>query len=72
MFFKIFFSSNNYCQKHKEKLQKEARERYQNPSEKEKEKGKKWLETDIKIFLKKKKKNYMNHHDITNREKTVM
>ena len=24
---------NNYCQKHKERLQKEARERYQNLSE---------------------------------------
>ena len=28
---------NNYYQKNKEKLQKDARERYQNPSEKEKE-----------------------------------
>ena len=30
--------ANKYYQKHKEKLQKEARERYQNISEKEKEK----------------------------------
>ena len=40
--FYIFFlhvkMANKYYQKHKEKLQKEARERYQNISEKEKEK----------------------------------
>ena len=30
--------TNEYYQKHKEKLRKEARERYQNPSEEEKDK----------------------------------
>ena len=30
--------TNNYYQKQKEKLQKEVRKRYQNPSEEEKEK----------------------------------
>ena len=46
---------NRYCQKHKEKFRKEARERYQNLSEEDKEKkGKKRLQADIKIFLKKK------------------
>ena len=29
---------NNYYQKHKERLRKEARDRYQNPSDEEKEK----------------------------------
>ena len=47
---------NKYYQKHKEKLRKEALERYQNFSEEEKKKGKKGPETDIKIFLKRKKK----------------
>ena len=44
---------HTYYQKHKEKLPKEARERYQNF---QKKKGKKRPETDNKIFLKKKKK----------------
>ena len=47
---------NKYYQKHKEKLQKEARERYQNHSEEEKTKGEKKLEKGLKILLKKKKK----------------
>ena len=51
---------NKYYQKHKERLQKEARERYQNFSEKEK-KGGKMSEMDIKIFLKKNNnKNYVS------------
>ena len=33
--------TNNYYQKHKERLQKEARERYQNPCEEEKDKRQK-------------------------------
>ena len=44
---------NKYYQKHKERLQKEARGRYQNFSEKEKI-GRKRSEIDIKIFLEKK------------------
>ena len=47
--------SNNYYQKHKEKLRKEACEKYQNLSEEETTKGKKRLEKDIKIQLKMKK-----------------
>ena len=47
---------NKYYQKHKENLRKEAPERYQNLSEEEKDKGKKRLEKDVKILLKKKKK----------------
>ena len=42
---------NKHYEKHKEKLQKEAREKYQNLSEEEKEKGKKSIEIGIKIFL---------------------
>ena len=70
--FYIFFlhvkMANKYYQKHKEKLQKEARERYQNISEKEKEKKhhyllmKKILMKKIKIYYyslyKKKKLKY--------------
>ena len=44
--------ANKYYQKHKERLQKEARERYQ---KKKKIKGEKRLEKDIKNLLKKKK-----------------
>ena len=47
---------NKYKQKHKERLQEEARERYQNLSEEEKDKRPKKYEKDIKILLKKKKK----------------
>ena len=47
---------NKYYQKHKENLGKEAPERYQDLSEEEKDKGKKRLEKDVKILLKKKKK----------------
>ena len=46
---------NRYYQKHKERLQIKARERYQNLSEKKKIKGEKRLKKDIKILLKKKK-----------------
>ena len=46
----------NKYQKHKGKLRKEARERYQNLSEKEKGKRQKGLEKDIKILITKKKK----------------
>ena len=51
---------NNFYQKHKERLWKEACERYSNISEKEKEKGEKRLEKDIKILLEKKKKRGIN------------
>ena len=54
----------NKYQKHKEKLRKETCERYQNLSAEEIEKMQKekikMLETDIKIFLKKKKKKRLN------------
>ena len=50
---------NNYYQKHKEGVQKEGRERYQNLSEEEKTKGKKMRKKNIKILLKKKKKKSM-------------
>ena len=51
---------NKYYQKHKEKLQKEAHEWHQNLLEEEKEKGEKELKTDIKIFLKRKKKKIVS------------
>ena len=47
--------TTNYYQKDKEKIRKEARERYPKLSEEEK-KDEKSSEKDIKIFLKKKKK----------------
>ena len=46
----------NKYKKKQRKASKEARERYQNLSEEEKEKGQKKPKADIKIFLKKKKK----------------
>ena len=51
---------NKYYKKNKEKLRKETRERYQNLSEEEKEKDERRLETDIKIFLKKKSKRELS------------
>ena len=48
---------NNYYQKHKEKVRKEACEKYQNLSEEEKR-----PEADIKIFLKKEKKKKRQYH----------
>ena len=47
---------SKYYQKNKEKLQKESRERYQNLSEEKKTKSANFLEKDIKIVPKKKKK----------------
>ena len=47
---------NKYYQKVKEKLQKEARKRYQNLSEEKKDKIQKRLEKGIKILLKKKRR----------------
>ena len=47
---------NKYYQKYKERLLKEACERYQNLSEEEKEKRRKRPEKVIKILLKKEKK----------------
>ena len=43
-------ATNNY-QKGKEKLRKEACEKYQNLFEDEKEKNEKWPREDIKIFM---------------------
>ena len=51
---------NKYYKKNKKKLRKETRERYQNLSEEEKEKDDRRLETDIKIFLKKKSKRELS------------
>ena len=51
---------NKYYQKHKEKLRKKARERYQNLSEDEKAKSINMLLSGIEIFLKKKKKRNIN------------
>ena len=50
----------NYYQKCKEKLQKEARERYENLSEEKKAKSANMIVSDIEIFLKKKKKRSVN------------
>ena len=65
---KIFFINfflyikmvNKYYQKHKEKLQKESRERYQNLSEEEKEKNSIIMNV-VRIFMKNKtKRNWVN------------
>ena len=47
---------NKYYQKNKERLRKEARERYQNLLKNKTIKGEKSLEKDIKILQKNKKK----------------
>ena len=56
MFFLYINMVNKYYQKHKEKLQKEVREIYQNLSDEEKDKRRKKARERYKIFLKKKKK----------------
>ena len=57
---------NKYCPKNKGKLRKEALERYQNFSGKEKEKTpKRRVETDIKVFHKKNR----YHHNLSEKEK---
>ena len=48
---------NKDYQKHKERLQKEARERYQNLSEEVKDKRQKRSEAVTKVFLKNKSRN---------------
>ena len=52
--------TNNYYQKYKEKLSKNAHERYQNLSEKKTTKSANMLVSDIEIFLKKKNKRSVN------------
>ena len=53
--------TNKYYQKHKERLRKEAREKYENLSKEEKNtKSEKMPEKDIKIFLKNKSRNYFS------------
>ena len=59
IFFLYIKMANDYFQKHKEKLQKEARAIYQNCSEKKKKMGKR-SEKNIKIILKKKTQNKVN------------
>ena len=57
---------NEYYQKSKENLEKEARERYQNISEEKKEKRpKKRLQIDRKVFLKTKKEENVSFIVIT-------
>ena len=48
--------TNNDYQKHKERLRKKAREKYQNLSEEEKDKRQKRTRERYQILLKKKKK----------------
>ena len=45
--------TNEYCPKHKEKIRKEAPERYQNISQERKNRRQKRPENDIKLLLKK-------------------
>ena len=65
VFYNFFFVyikvANKYYQKHKEKLQKEGRERYENLSEEEKEKKSISIIVNvIRIFLKKKSKRKLS------------
>ena len=57
-------TGNKYCQKNKEKLQKEVWERYQNLSEEEKEKKHNIISIGIRIILKKKNKRKFNIWEI--------
>ena len=55
---------HKYYQKHKERLWKEASKKDQNLSDKEKTKGKKRSEKDIKIFLQNKSKTTWVHEKL--------
>ena len=50
--------TNKYYQKHKERLRKDARERYQNLSKEEKERRQKRSKKYIKILLRDKSRSY--------------
>ena len=70
VFYNFFFVYikvvNKYYQKHKENLQKEGRERYENLSEEEKEKKSISIIVNvIRIFLKKKSKRKLSIWEIT-------
>ena len=52
---------NKYCQKHKEKLQKEARERYENVTDEEKEKRRQYYQA-CKQKLPEYRRNYYLTH----------
>ena len=52
--------TNKYYQRHKEKLPKEACQRYQNLSEEEEKKSVSIIAKLIRIFLKKKKKRKLS------------
>ena len=52
-------SSAKYCQHNNERLQKQARERYQNLSKEEREKGGNLVENDSKIYQKMKNKSLL-------------
>ena len=53
---------NSYYQKHKERFRKEARKKYQNLSEQEKNKGKKRPKKGVKILLNKKQEKNCQYH----------
>ena len=60
VFYEFFFSLYKLLSNHKEKLQKEARKRYQNLSEEEKEKRVSIIVHVIGIFLRNKKRSKSN------------
>ena len=54
--------TNNYYQKHKERLQKEARKKIKISLKNKRTKNEKRLEKDVKFLLKKKKKKKLQCH----------
>ena len=52
--------TNKYYQKHKERLRKEGRRKYQNFLKKKRTKRKKRSKKDIKIFLRNKSRSYLS------------
>ena len=62
--------TSNYYQKHKEKLQNEALETYQNLLEEEKDKKQKRPKKDIKLLLKRKKKKCVIRTFLRNKSKS--
>ena len=54
--------TNNYYQKHKERLQKEARKKIKISLKNKRTKHEKRLEKDVKVLLKKKKKKKLQCH----------
>ena len=71
-FFLYIKITNNDYQKHKERLRKEAREKYQNLSDEEKDKRQKRTQERYQILLKKKQKKTESNNNFSEEQKKLL